>query len=170
MTWSDAIKIIFGAAIGLGISECQAWFSFRRAQKRSEKLLRVQIPRLLLSMKSLKTVHLEHQVIKSTELPSLNFIGSNEIAALPVRLAELVIDLDDLIKGAEMSRIIATSNFANHESPEFHSHNYAYGEYLQVTIDRLEAISEYLQSHNSVSIQNVLLAICRRFCKSLERK
>ena len=150
MTWSDAIKIIFGAAIGLGISECQAWFSFRRAKKRSEKLLRVQIPRLLLSMKSLKTVYLEHQCINTTKLPSLNFIGSNEIAALPVRLAELVIDLDDSIKGAEMSRIIATSNFANQESPEFIAHNYAYGDYLQGAVDRLEAISKYLQCHNSV--------------------
>jgi hypothetical protein len=118
MTWSDAIKIIFGAAIGLVISLCQGWFAFRRAQKRSEKLLLVQIPRLSRSMNSLKTCYLEHQVIITTELPSLNYFGSSELAALPVYLAELVIVLDDSIKRAEMSRKIATGNLANQESPE----------------------------------------------------
>jgi len=170
MTWSDALKIIFGAAIGLAISECQAWFSFRRAQKRSVELLRVQIPRLLLSMESLKTVYLKNQRISTTELPSLNFIGNNEIAALPARLAELVIDLDDSIKRAEMSRIIASSNLANQDSPEFMAHQFVYGDYLQGMVAKLEAISKYLQCQAFVSVQDSALRIRRRICLSLEKK
>jgi hypothetical protein len=170
MTWSDAIKIIFGAAIGLSISLCQGWFALYRAQQRSEKLLRVQVPRLLRTMKSLRTVYLEHQVINTTVLPSLNFIGSNEIAALPMRLADLVIDLDDSIKGAEMSRIIATSNLSNQGSPEFLAHSYAYGEYIQNVVHRLEVMRKYLQCQHSVSVKDSVLRIRRWLCRSLEKE
>jgi hypothetical protein len=161
MTWSDAIKIIFGAAIGLVISLCQGWFAFRRAQKRSEKLLLVQIPRLSRSMNSLKTCYLEHQVIITTELPSLNYFGSSELAALPVYLAELVIVLDDSIKRAEMSRKIATGNLANQESPELLIHQKAYGEYIEHTVNQLEAIQRCLKSRQTHSIYNSILWIRR---------
>lgn len=170
MTWSDAIKIIFGAAIGLVISLCQGWFAFRRAQKRSEKLLRVQIPRLSRSMESLKTVYLEHQTINTTELPSLNYFGSTELAALPVYLAELVIDLDDSIKRAEMSRKIATSNLANQGSQEFFVHQKVYGDCIRDTVDRLETIQKYLQCQQSVSVHDSVLRIRRWLCQLLWKK
>jgi hypothetical protein len=154
MTWSDAMKIIFGAAIGLLISLCQGWVAFKRAQKRSEKLLRVLIPRLSLTMESLKTVYIDHQWINTTELPSLNYFGSAELAALPDNLAVLVIDLDDSIRRAEMSRKIATINFANQGSREFIVHQQAYGEYIQGAVSKLETIQKYMQSQQSASVQN----------------
>jgi hypothetical protein len=170
MTWSDAAKIIFGAAIGLIISLLQSWFAFRKTQKRSQKLLRVQIPRLSLAIESLKDVYIEHQWINTTELPGLNFLGGTELAALPDYLAEQVIDLDDSIKRAEMSRKIATSNLVSQDSQEFLVHMRVYGEYIQSAVDKLNTIKKYLQCPEFVSASNTVFPIRRWIFQSLRKK
>jgi hypothetical protein len=155
MTLSDAAKIIFGAAIGLIISMLQNWFAFKKSQNRSERLLRVQIPRLLLYMESLKKFYVAHKGVNSTELPSLNFFGGTELAALPEHLAKQVLDLDDSIKRAEMCRKMATSNLDRQESPEFLVHQMAYGEYIQNAVDRLNTIQKHLQCPKTNSNVNL---------------
>ena len=163
MTWSDASKIIFGAAIGLVISLLQSWYAFRKAQRRSERLLRVQIPSLIQSIESLKNVYDEHQIINTTELPDLKFFGGTELAALPDHLAELVLSLDDSIKRAEMSRKIAISNLHVPGSPEFLAHQRVYGEYIHYAMDRLNAIKTSLQCPESPPFPKSVFSIHRWF-------
>lgn len=127
MEWEDALKISFGAGLGLLISVAQSWVASLRAKKRAEKLLKLQLPEIKRTVESFAG----NNVISLTELPALSLLGTSELASLPGAVAANAHKLVAMLDKAERSRKIASGLLNNRTSPEFHVHAKVYAEYIE---------------------------------------
>jgi len=127
MEWEDALKISFGAGLGLLISFAQSWLAGLKAKKRAEKLLKLELPAIKRTVESFAGIN----VISANELPALSLLGTNELASLPGTVAANAHELVALLDKAEQSRKIASGLLNNQNSPEFQVHAKVYAEYLE---------------------------------------
>lgn len=136
MEWIDALKILFGAVLGLVISQLQVFLTARRDRKRAEKMLRMELPTIRQVIDSFAN---SNRIIPLTELPTLQYVGSAELSALPAELATDVYNLIEALKRTEISRLQASTRL-NNQDAEFQVHAQVYWEYLhkaQKSIDKL---------------------------------
>jgi hypothetical protein len=136
MEWIDALKILFGAVLGLVISQLQVCLTARRDRKRAEKMLRMELPTIRQVIDSFAN---SNRIIPLTELPTLQYVESAELSALPAELATDVYNLIEALKRTEISRLQASTRL-NNQDAEFQVHAQVYWEYLhkaQKSIDKL---------------------------------
>jgi hypothetical protein len=140
MTWADALKIAFGAGLGLLISVGQAWFASRRGRKRAEKLLLIELPTIQKAVEALAGKN----IMPTTELPALSYFGVNELASLSDSVASQVYELDSALKRAEMSRKIASGYLEQQDAPEFKIHSTVYGACIDSALKAVKGLQTEL--------------------------
>lgn len=143
MEWTDIVKIVFGALLGVLISFSITWIQRYARRKEIEKLLAIELDKLKWEMDVWSKI--KNKAIPTSELPVLQFLGASELVALSSRAGTLAYSLQYELRKAESSRKLAAENLGNQESQIFKTHSFVYEQYLDSVQKIVDALRKELK-------------------------
>lgn len=138
METSDAVKILFGAGLGLlaGMSKDVVGFYIRRC--RAKRLLRITLPAIVHEIGSYRKLE---SVIPLVAISQLQALNSDHLLYLKFEMAERVTQLTLALNRAESSRKAAADLLTSQDSPMFIAHATAYRSWLERCSDELATLA-----------------------------